>query len=186
MSLPAPASSLSSTYTRTDFMPGSSVVGHSAPVTWQSPISIAFPPVWFPVCGFAISASMEGRVGMGANVRPRGRVLMVDDDPIVCDLVETTRTEHGYPTRRAADGPSMGHALSTWAMAPRRPAVSLWSQTSRAPDSRSPLAAPRCRRCPSPTAGSLSSGQRSLESDDAAGHGPAASPFLPQRSDVPA
>jgi DNA-binding NarL/FixJ family response regulator len=30
-------------------------------------------------------------------------VLVVDDDPIVCDLVETTLAEHGYPTRRAAD-----------------------------------------------------------------------------------
>ena len=36
-------------------------------------------------------------------MRPRGRVLVVDDDPIVCDLVETTLAEHGYPTRRAAD-----------------------------------------------------------------------------------
>jgi DNA-binding NarL/FixJ family response regulator len=45
----------------------------------------------------------EGKVGMGANMRPRGRVLVVDDDPIVCDLVETTLAEHGYPTRRAAD-----------------------------------------------------------------------------------
>jgi DNA-binding NarL/FixJ family response regulator len=30
-------------------------------------------------------------------------VLVVDDDPIVCDLVQTTLSEHGYPTRRAAD-----------------------------------------------------------------------------------
>jgi DNA-binding NarL/FixJ family response regulator len=30
-------------------------------------------------------------------------VLVVDDDPIVCDLVETTLSEHGYPTRRASD-----------------------------------------------------------------------------------
>jgi len=36
-------------------------------------------------------------------MRPRGRVLVVDDDPIVCELVETTLAEHGYPTRRAAD-----------------------------------------------------------------------------------
>ncbi len=40
---------------------------------------------------------------MGANVRPRARVLVVDDDPIVCELVATTLGEHGYPTRRAAD-----------------------------------------------------------------------------------
>jgi DNA-binding NarL/FixJ family response regulator len=30
-------------------------------------------------------------------------VLVVDDDPIVCDLVETTLGEHGFPTRRASD-----------------------------------------------------------------------------------
>jgi len=36
-------------------------------------------------------------------MRPRGRVLVVDDDPIVCELVETTLAEHGYPTRRACD-----------------------------------------------------------------------------------
>ena len=40
---------------------------------------------------------------MGANMRPRGRVLVVDDDPIVCELVATTLEEHGYPTRRASD-----------------------------------------------------------------------------------
>ena len=40
---------------------------------------------------------------MGANMRPRGRVLVVDDDPIVCELVATTLDEHGYPTRRASD-----------------------------------------------------------------------------------
>ncbi len=36
-------------------------------------------------------------------MRPRGRVLVVDDDPIVCELVATTLGEHGYPTRRASD-----------------------------------------------------------------------------------
>ena len=36
-------------------------------------------------------------------MRPRGRVLVVDDDPIVCELVATTLDEHGYPTRRASD-----------------------------------------------------------------------------------
>jgi len=30
-------------------------------------------------------------------------VLVVDDDPIVCELVATTLGEHGYPTRRASD-----------------------------------------------------------------------------------
>jgi DNA-binding response OmpR family regulator len=36
-------------------------------------------------------------------IRPRGRVLVVDDDPVICDLVAATLTEHGYPTRRASD-----------------------------------------------------------------------------------
>jgi two-component system nitrate/nitrite response regulator NarL len=40
---------------------------------------------------------------MGANMRARGRVLVVDDDPVICELVATTLTEHGYPTRRASD-----------------------------------------------------------------------------------
>jgi DNA-binding response OmpR family regulator len=37
------------------------------------------------------------------HVRPRGRVLVVDDDPVICDLVAATLTEHGFPTRRASD-----------------------------------------------------------------------------------
>jgi DNA-binding NarL/FixJ family response regulator len=37
------------------------------------------------------------------TVRPRGRVLVVDDDAVICDLVAATLTEHGYPTRRASD-----------------------------------------------------------------------------------
>ena len=36
--------------------------------------------------------------------RPRGRVLVVDDDPVICELVATTLSEHGYSTRRASDG----------------------------------------------------------------------------------
>src|SRR5947207_1899926 len=40
---------------------------------------------------------------MATNMRPRGRVLVVDDDPLVCDLVASTLTEHGFPTRRASD-----------------------------------------------------------------------------------
>jgi len=36
-------------------------------------------------------------------MRARGRVLVVDDDPVICDLVAVTLTEHGYPTRRASD-----------------------------------------------------------------------------------
>src|SRR5688572_28302124 len=40
---------------------------------------------------------------MAVNVRPRGRVLVVDDDPVIYDLVGPTLTEHGYTTRRALD-----------------------------------------------------------------------------------
>jgi DNA-binding NarL/FixJ family response regulator len=40
---------------------------------------------------------------MTVNVRPRGRVLVVDDDPVIYDLVGPTLTEHGYTTRRALD-----------------------------------------------------------------------------------
>jgi two-component system nitrate/nitrite response regulator NarL len=40
---------------------------------------------------------------MGADKRPRGRVLVVDDDPLICDVVASTLAEHGYPTRRAAN-----------------------------------------------------------------------------------
>ena len=36
-------------------------------------------------------------------MRARGRVLVVDDDPVICDLVAVTLTEHGFPTRRASD-----------------------------------------------------------------------------------
>jgi DNA-binding response OmpR family regulator len=42
-------------------------------------------------------------IDKAAHVRPRGHVLVVDDDPVICDLVAATLTEHGYPTRRASD-----------------------------------------------------------------------------------
>ena len=42
-------------------------------------------------------------IDKAVHVRPRGRVLVVDDDPVICDLVAATLTEHGYPTRRASD-----------------------------------------------------------------------------------
>lgn len=41
-------------------------------------------------------------------MRPRGRVLIVDDDPAVALLITTTLEEHGYTTVVAADG---GEAL---------------------------------------------------------------------------
>src|SRR5437879_10471406 len=40
---------------------------------------------------------------MAALMRPRGRVLVVDDDPVICDLVATALADHGYLTRRASD-----------------------------------------------------------------------------------
>jgi DNA-binding response OmpR family regulator len=42
-------------------------------------------------------------LGMATNMRARGRVLVVDDDPVICDLVASTLTEQGFPTRRASD-----------------------------------------------------------------------------------
>src|SRR5712691_7676139 len=40
---------------------------------------------------------------MSALRRPRGRVLVVDDDPVICELIATTLAEHGLLTRRASD-----------------------------------------------------------------------------------
>lgn len=40
---------------------------------------------------------------MAVHVRPRGRVLVVDDDGLICDLVTSTLSEHGYAARRASD-----------------------------------------------------------------------------------
>jgi DNA-binding response OmpR family regulator len=42
-------------------------------------------------------------IGMAANMRARGRVLVVDDDPVICELVASTLAEQGYLTRRASD-----------------------------------------------------------------------------------
>jgi DNA-binding NarL/FixJ family response regulator len=41
---------------------------------------------------------------MAAHMRARGRVLVVDDDAVICDLVASTLSEQGYATRRASDG----------------------------------------------------------------------------------
>src|SRR4029077_8050036 len=35
--------------------------------------------------------------------RARGRVLVVDDDPVICEIVASTLGEHGYQTRRGSD-----------------------------------------------------------------------------------
>src|SRR3989442_9962001 len=40
---------------------------------------------------------------MGAVMRARGRVLVVDDDAVICELVATTLAENGYATRKASD-----------------------------------------------------------------------------------
>jgi DNA-binding NarL/FixJ family response regulator len=37
------------------------------------------------------------------HMRARGRVLVVDDDAVICELVASTLSEHGYATRRASD-----------------------------------------------------------------------------------
>lgn len=36
-------------------------------------------------------------------MRARGRVLVVDDDPVILELVATTLSENGYATRKASD-----------------------------------------------------------------------------------
>ena len=41
---------------------------------------------------------------MSALRRPRGRVLVVDDDAVICEMLATSLAEHGYETRRASDG----------------------------------------------------------------------------------
>ena len=46
-------------------------------------------------------------LGVSVLRRPRGRVLVVDDDPVICDLVAMTLGEHGYAVRRASDGREM-------------------------------------------------------------------------------
>src|SRR5919108_672083 len=51
-----------------------------------------------------VTIATEASLEMAALNRPRGRVLVVDDDPLVCDLVATSLAEHGYLTRRASDG----------------------------------------------------------------------------------
>ena len=40
---------------------------------------------------------------MGAPIRPHGRVLVVDDDPLVVEVIVGTLTEHGYVMRAATD-----------------------------------------------------------------------------------
>src|SRR6266550_5246479 len=50
----------------------------------------------------SVSCSMR-TIGMATNMRARGRLLVVDDDPVICDLVASTLTEQGYLTRRAYD-----------------------------------------------------------------------------------
>lgn len=48
---------------------------------------------------------------VAAHTRPRGRVLVVDDDPAVNQLIVMTLSEHGFDTRSAADGHGALRAL---------------------------------------------------------------------------
>src|SRR5713101_5684026 len=43
--------------------------------------------------------------------RRRGRVLVVDDDPIIAELIRGTLAEHGFATRTAADGREALHLV---------------------------------------------------------------------------
>jgi len=44
-------------------------------------------------------------------MRPHGRVLIVDDEPVICELVSTTLAEHGYLTRGASDAREALHLV---------------------------------------------------------------------------
>ncbi len=48
---------------------------------------------------------------MAAHTRPRGRVLVVDDDPAVNLLIVMTLSEHGFDARSATDGHQALQAL---------------------------------------------------------------------------
>jgi DNA-binding NarL/FixJ family response regulator len=48
---------------------------------------------------------------MAAHIRPRARVLVVDDDPVIGELVATTLSEHGYDMRSAADAREALHLI---------------------------------------------------------------------------
>jgi DNA-binding NarL/FixJ family response regulator len=50
-------------------------------------------------------------LGMVAMVQPHSRVLVVDDDPVICELIAITLADHGYATRRASDGREALHLI---------------------------------------------------------------------------
>ena len=50
-------------------------------------------------------------LGLEAQVRAHARVLVVDDDPVICDLVATTLADQGYATRRASDAREALHLI---------------------------------------------------------------------------
>ena len=54
---------------------------------------------------------LPARPVVAAHIRPRGRVLVVDDDPAINHLIVTTLSEHGFETRSAADGHGALRAL---------------------------------------------------------------------------
>src|SRR5688500_10092584 len=55
-------------------------------------------------------AGVPGLV-VSAHIRPRGRVLVVDDDPAINQLTVMTLSEHGFQTRSATDGRGALRAL---------------------------------------------------------------------------
>jgi len=50
-------------------------------------------------------------LGLKALVRPPARVLVVDDDAVICELVAMTLGDHGYVTRRASDAREALHLI---------------------------------------------------------------------------
>ena len=48
---------------------------------------------------------------VAAHIRPRARVLVVDDDPAINQLIVMTLSEHGFDTRSATDGRGALRAL---------------------------------------------------------------------------
>ena len=60
------------------------------------------------LCG---CVSCYPRFGLTTQERPHARVLIVDDDPVICDLVAIALSEHGYATRRASNAREALHLI---------------------------------------------------------------------------
>src|SRR5690348_6456478 len=50
-------------------------------------------------------------LGLTSLMRPHARVLIVDDDPVICELVAMTLADQGYATRRASDAREALHLI---------------------------------------------------------------------------